>query len=192
MITETVGTLKGTNSSKTRIWRAFACVLCLAHFALSSLAEDVPLWTRGFTWHRAGGFEAGDRFSLRTVTQEGLHLTGQCAYAYYAPTKQDGPVTIEGTKTAGGVFWPDVTAQVKNKGGAEWETVSKPINVGHRSAVIIKPGEHNLDLFVALDVFRPLIEKYEVGRLVLNNGEAAVFELKDLLPPSDEMRNQLH
>lgn len=159
-------------------------ILCLLPIAT---AEDLPLWTRGFTWHRTEGFGPDDRFSLRVVTQEGLHLTGECAYAAFASqTANASPVTIEGTKTAQGIFWPDVISQVKNDRTGKWETVSEPLNRGHRSTITVKPSEFAMELKVSLDVFQPLIGKYKLGRLVLRTGEAAVFELQDLLPPGQD------
>lgn len=181
MITKTLGTGKRAKHSKTLILLPVVCLLCL-----TSLAEDVPLWSKGIFYHPEGGFGRADRFSLTMIQQEGLHLTGQGAYGYYAPQKKEGPVTIEGTKTAGGVFWPDVSAEVKNRQTGQWETISKSMNVpGYRASITVKPGEYNPDLFVSLDVFQPLIGKYDLGRVALSTGDAAVFELKDLLPPSN-------
>jgi hypothetical protein len=176
------------NTSLLRILPGWGMVLwvmlsCLPLAAVVQ-AEDVPLWTRGFTWHRAAGFGIDDRFSLRVVRQEKARLIGECIYASYVDKKQSPvSVTIGGRKDADGVFWPDVISQVKNEATGTWETLSEPLSHGRPASITVGPGEFHQDLMVSLDVFKPMIGKYKFGRVVLKTGEAAVFELKDLLPP---------
>ena len=142
-------------------------------------AGDLPLWSKGFSFHPTSGYGRENRFSLRGITQTGLHITGECAY-YQIENQIPRVARIEGTKTADEQFWPDVTSQVKNQRTGKWETISKPFNHGHRATITIKPGEFNPELMVTLDIFYPLIGKYKVGRLLLATGDAAEFELKEL------------
>jgi hypothetical protein len=152
----------------------------------SAEAGGLPLWSREISFHPAGGYTLANRFSLRGITQEGLHITGECAY--YQPAGQDLPtVRIEGTKTGDGKFWPDVTSQVMNDRTGSWETISKTFNHGHRAVVSVKPGEMNGELLIALDIFLPLVDKCKLGRVVLNSGETAEFDLKHLLEDESEL-----
>jgi len=162
---------------------AVAPIVAIA-LATDLRAGDLPLWSRAFSFHPTNGYSLENRFSLRGITQTGLHLTGECAY-YQLENQVPRIISIEGTRTADGQFWPDVTAQVKNERTGRWETISKPVSGGRRATITVKPGEFDPELFVTLDAFRPLIGKYRVGRLLLKTGDAAEFELKELLPSEE-------
>lgn len=156
-------------------------------------AGDLPLWSRGFSFHPTSGYTLENRFSLRGITQTGLHLTGECAY-YQLENQTPRIISIKGIKTADGQFWPDVTSQVKNERTGKWETIAKPIRNGPRATITVKPGEFNPELLVTLDVFYARIGQYKLGRLLLKTGDSAEFELKDLLPSEEEKteaRNKL-
>jgi hypothetical protein len=154
---------------------------CLGGLVATDLhAQSIPLWSRAIFAHPSDGFGKEHRFSLRFFKQEGLHITGRCTY-YQVDNQTPAVATIEGTKTEDGTFWPDVTSQVLNEETGKWETISKPFNHGHRGSVTIKPGEANHELLVSLDVFLPLVGKYKTGKLILNTGETAEFDLYDLL-----------
>ena len=152
---------------------------------LSLRAADNILWTKGIFAQSAS---APQSFSLNDFAQEGLHLTGQCAYK-----RADGepPRLIEGTETYNGEFWPDVTGQVKNEKTGAWETVSSPLDYGRRATIEIKAGELKQNLLVSLDVFVPLVGKYKVGRIVLKTGEAAEFDLFELLSAEECKRRNI-
>ncbi len=186
MITRSPG-IGSRSRLRTKIVRVGATILFLLYTAHLQDAEagSLPLWSREISFHPVGGYGPEDRFSLRGVTQEGLHLTGECAY-YQIENQNPSVATIEGTKTPDGEFWPDVTAQVKNERSGKWETIAKPFNCGHRASVTIKPGEFNPKLLVSLDFFLSVIGKAKLGRVVLKTGEAATFELKYLLEPDLE------
>lgn len=162
---------------------AFATVISVTCVCLG--AADNTLWVKGIFAQSAS---APQSFTLNDFAQEGLHLTGKCAYK-----RADGqpPRLIEGTKTYNGEFWPDVTLQVKNEKTAAWETISAPLDYGHRATIEVKAGEFKQDLLVSLDVFVPLVGKYKVGRVVLKTGEAAEFDLFELLSVEECRRRNI-
>jgi hypothetical protein len=158
----------------------FTSLLCL-----SLRAADNTLWTKGIFAQSAS---APQPFILNIFTQEGLHLTGNCAYKR---ADEQPPRLIEGTKTYNDEFWPDVTGQVKNEKTGAWETVSLPLDYGRRATIEVKAGELKQDLLVSLDVFLPLVGKYKVGRVVLKTGEAAEFDLFELLSVEECRRRNI-
>jgi hypothetical protein len=180
-----------------KAWRLSRLLVCgMAVFLAGGVqlatglrAGELPLWSRGFSFHPTSGYSRENRFSLRGITQTGLHITGECAY-YQIENQIPRIASIEGTKTADGQFWPDVTSQVKNERTGKWQTISEPFNRGHRATITIKPGEFNQELMVTLDVFYPLIGKYKVGRLLLRTGDATEFELKELLEDEPEAESK--
>ena len=156
----------------------------LISLPVSAGETRLPLWSRDISFHPLDGYTSAHRFSLRSITQEGLHLTGECAF-YQTKDKEATTVSIAGTKTADGEFWPDIFCEVKDSENGTWTRISMPFDHGHRGEVLIKPGEQNTKLFVSLDVFFPLVETHKLGRIVLATGDVAEFELSSLLeyPP---------
>lgn len=141
---------------------------------ISSSADNI-LWEKGVF---AQSLTAPFPLTLNHFIQHGLHTTGICIY--HLPEDRPSNI-IEGTKTDNGEFWPDVTCQVKNEETGRWETVSSPLDYGHRSKIEVSPGDIKPDLRVSLDVFLPLVGKYKKGRILLRSGEAADFDLFELL-----------
>jgi len=152
---------------------------------LSLRAADNILWSKGAFAMPAS---TPQPFALNIFTQEGLHLTGSCAYKR---AEGQPPRLIEGTKTSNEEFWPDVTGQVKDEKTGSWETVSSPLDYGRRATIEIKAGELKQNLLVSLDVFVPLVGKYKVGRIVLKGGEAAEFDLFELLSAEECKRRNI-
>jgi len=159
------------------VWVASALALTQTAQAQS---DCLPLWERAWFAAPSSGYGTGNRFILQSVMQKGLHLTGECAYTQ-GENQKPAVAAIDGTDAKECGFWPDVTAEVRNEKTGVWERIANPFTRGHRSTVTVAPEETKYDLLVALDVFLPLVDKYKLGRLVLKNGAAAVFELDKLL-----------
>jgi hypothetical protein len=119
-------------------------------------------------------------FKIKAVGAEDDHLIGS---AIYREKMEQAPLKVDGTETTDGRFWPRVVAEVSNDINGEWKKLDQPANSEKPAAFSLKSYQANVMLYVHLDVFRPLIGKMRYGRVLLENGEAAVFELKDL-PPS--------
>jgi hypothetical protein len=171
------------NSKSPIIMKLIALILTVFVGSLLTRAGDVPLWERGWFTAPAKGYTSENRFSVRAVRQDGLHLTGICTY--FQLEKQTPVIAvIEGTDAQEEGFWPDVTTEVRIEQTGKWQTLSEPFNHGHRKVIGIKPGEYQQELFVTLDVLFPFVGKQKLGRLVLRSGETAMIDLDKLLERS--------
>ena len=160
----------------------------LLGYAMAASDECPSLWTQTWFAARFDRFGPDDRFSLRAVTQRGLHLTGQCMY-FQLEGQNPRIAVIDGTDARRCGFWPDVAAEVLDERTSTWVRLSDFFDYGHRKSVRIAPGTSSEDLFVSLDIFVPSIGKHRLGRLVLRSGETAVFELGKLIEPEREIPN---
>jgi hypothetical protein len=160
---------------------SLVCSICLV--LPDADAQSKRPWTGTISGHPVPSKHGLPQFVLLAVNQDELHLTGACVYDNSAVgTRTARAITIEGTESDG-IFWPDVTSQVTNNPAGKWKTIARPVQSAHAQAIIVKPNEARFNLMVALDAFQPLIGKYKFGRVALKTGDAASFELKDLLPP---------
>jgi hypothetical protein len=172
------------HSPNLRRAAAVVCFLSISCLVGSTRAETPKVWSLAISAEPANSADRARSFSLYEVDQNRLHLIGTWWYENGAVGNETPPrVVIEGRRTSDGLFWPDVTSEVKNELTGKWETVAKPSSHGRRATVIIEPNSRNFDLRVNLDVFKQLIVKYKIGRIVLKTGEASEFELKYLTPP---------
>jgi hypothetical protein len=185
--------LRSKKSRSPNIRRALPFLFC--SFIIASLVnagsetETQRTWSRTINIEPANSEDRAHRFELYDVDQSESRLVGTWWYENGAVGDQIPPrVEIAGTKTPDGIFWPDVTLQVKNELTGGWETVATPRNEGTRTTVTIEPNGRNFDLTVNLNVFKPLIGTHKLGRIVLKSGEASEFDLKYLLPPEQPAR----
>ncbi|HEV2841928.1 MAG TPA: hypothetical protein VGW39_11425 [Chthoniobacterales bacterium] len=126
-------------------------------------------------------------FILYSVDQGELNLVGTWSYTNGAVGNEPPPrVVIEGIKTADGSFWPDVSLGVRKGRTGKWKRIAASPHLGERATVTIEPNAIGFDLMVTLDPFKPLLDKYKFGRILLNTGRTSEFELKDLSPPERE------
>lgn len=154
-------------------------------------AEGQKPWSRMISSEPANSADRAREFVLFSIDQGELHLIGTWSYTNGAVGNKTPPrVVIEGTKTSDGIFWPGVRLDVRRERTGKWKRIAKSSNHGQRATMTIEPNATNFDLTVNLDVFKTLIGKYESGRIVLNTGQASVFELKDLLPPEKEAESK--
>lgn len=164
-----------TSLSSLRLALLFSCLL-----RLIAQGDGTPPWIHSIT-----GLSNDDRhgfgpFELKVVVAEGSHLVGS---AIYREKVRQSPVKIDGTQTSDGRFWPHVVAEVTNDLDGEWKTLKQqPPSPGTPTTIILEFYEANVMLYLDLDAFRPRIDDMRYGRVALSTGEAAVFELKELLP----------
>src|SRR6266480_2625687 len=90
------------------------------------------------------------------------------------------PVTIRGVQLSDGSFWPYVTLQVGDSTDGPWKEIGRSHQPGKRSSVTIPPTLMSAPLRVDFLPFLPFLHRNKLGRVVLPNGDAALFELKDL------------
>jgi hypothetical protein len=109
------------------------------------------------------------------------HLIAHCGYI---DLRNLDATAIPGIKRPESSFWPDVTLAVADNPRGHWVPIGVATKKGKRVTVSILPHDTNTILSVDLDPFRPMITKWSYGKIVLPNGEFAIFALKYLLPPS--------
>ena len=104
------------------------------------------------------------------------------------------PVTVGGTRTADGRFWPDAMLEFSNDTETDWRPAGPAPHRGNRDSFTVKPEEEirspfqNL-LYVNAGPLRAYVGKFRYGRITLGNGNTAVFLLKDLLAPPNDRSN---
>lgn len=156
-------------------------LICVAKADAGQNAKDLTYWSRGFFIHPAEGYTAAHRFQLWGVTFDRDRLTGR--FSLYQITDNDAPtIQVEGVKAAAGTFLPHATLQIADTASGEWKTVGKNCNDGEPGTVSVSRGEMNLDLYVCLDAYKPFLTTHRRARVLLNSGDAAIFELSDLAP----------
>lgn len=163
------------------------CLLGALCVSSSTYAEGQKVWSRMISAEPANSIDRAREFVLVSVDQGDVHLVGTWSYTNGAVGSEIPPrVVIEGTKTADGGFWPDVRLEVRKGRKGKWKRIAQSPNRGERATVRIEPKATSFDLMVNLDAFKPFLNKYESGKIVLDTGWSSEFELKDLLPPERE------
>ena len=161
-------------------------IICIAGaVALGVTTESFVMraegWTRGRPLATVPESDAVfEPFVLNVWSGDGVRVYGLCAY-YNAKSV---PVIIEGIEAPNGYFYPDVVNQVSSAKDGDWRPLEvRTKNAGKRETLVVEARGTSKTLRVDLDVFIPLIGKMKYGRLLLKNGEAAVFRVDDLQPP---------
>lgn len=114
------------------------------------------------------------------ISESDMNLVAECKYL---PLDAKTSVTVVGTKAADGKLWLTAIAQVASDYRGVWMTVGKSTGLGEAAKITLSTDDMEANWLVNLNVFRPCVGKYRYGRVVLDNGMSAAFELKDLLPP---------
>lgn len=142
--------------------------------------DDSQKWSREMVF---GGppdpLTAGSPFVLARVSGVSNHVEG--LFGYF-DSKTTSSIVVEGTKTADGKFWPYVVGQVAHDYRGVWMVLGQSSRQGESSKLTIQPKDSEAMLHVDLDQFRPMVGRFKYGRVVLESGISAAFELKDILP----------
>ena len=161
-----------------------AALFCVA--VLSARAAEptpMPEWSGGTF---ATFAHDGPSIWLSFIHQDKWHLVGRFTFENVSGSRaQAKDVTVEGVEGEEGEegqFWPLVRCEARRAPDAPWEPIGGSSADGPRQRLEIKAGSPAVELRVTLDIFKPLIGKYESGRIVLSSGDTSQFELKDLAP----------
>lgn len=104
------------------------------------------------------------------------------ADGFYRYIKNRGQVLLHGQTVAPNVFSPTVKYEVSEGDKSHW----KQLVVNHKEAgsetAILDPQHPEIKVRFDLEPFREFVSSRRYGRLVLENSDAAVIELEDLLP----------
>ncbi|HYJ05474.1 MAG TPA: hypothetical protein VEX43_10090 [Chthoniobacterales bacterium] len=146
------------------------------------------------SWYRVLNLSApvNPRFEPFEITgigsAEGNHLVGEFRFFNYKEGDKSPPtVTIKGSRKSDGTFWPQVEAQVANEIDSQWRTIGNPPTPGEITSLIIASKPAKEEFYVDLDIFRPMIGKVKYGKVILETGDSAIFEINDLLPPKTDV-----
>jgi hypothetical protein len=157
----------------------FALFLLLASSYPGALfAEgDKPLWSHGWTGEGAG--HTG--LQLFGVSQLTTGLQGHFVY-YNTSEKNDRTqaISISGTRSTDGTFWPDATLQVRKMADSDWETIGKATGKGQPETINVAPNDFSRILEIEFDPFEQFITTHKRGRVIISSGATAEFSLKDL------------
>lgn len=113
--------------------------------------------------------------SFQTVTSLGGRIVGE-----FGVTAESARVTLKGSRTSDGDFWPEVTLQVANQQRV-WTAVDRPRH-GGVAEVLRVAGGHSENVRILLSNFRPFIGKFKYGKISFSDGSFTVIWL-DLLKP---------
>jgi hypothetical protein len=150
-----------------------------ARDAIGNFKEDLfggHFISKEYLFSKAAREAAAD---LSVVTCLGDRLMGD--FTFYVP--QSGKsVTLDGSRTLDGDFWPKVTLQVGNS-QQDWKTIGKSQNAGTPAILQIPPDKAER-VRILLNDYKPLVGKYKYGKVIFSNGDYAVFYLERLNPQS--------
>jgi hypothetical protein len=140
---------------------------------------------RGWSIESMGGGNIPTPFAKPPLGVAGIsefdgNLTGVCVYL---PADGKTSASVGGTKAADGKLWLTAIAQVASDYRAVWMTVGKCPGGGEDARITLSTDDREANWLVNLNAFRPWAGKYRYGRVVLDNGLSAAFELKHILPP---------
>lgn len=141
-------------------------------------------WTRGLPLGQVAESErkSFEAFVLDVWSGDNdNHVHGLCTFT----NVKSAPITLDGIETSSGDFYPKVVNQVADgKQENQWKTIeASPSRPGKPVTLTVEAMSVSKTLMVDLDVFRPFIGQQKRGRLLLETGEAAVFQIDDLQPP---------
>jgi hypothetical protein len=168
---------------RTRLWlasRVSVVIMALVVTRPLSLADETRAIAKG--WDRDFLEDDPDLkshpFFLAILSSANDRLTGYFAFR----NTLVGPILLHGIRTPGDEFWPIVQLQITNDKNGEWTTIAS--SVDDRSLTTLRVGsQETVRMMVAMDPISRFVGKFRFGRVLLENGEAALFELNNLLPP---------
>lgn len=149
--------------------------------------EREPEWEARILYGYGTDPLAKTPFYITGIANEDGHLR---AIADYVDPKSKAETLIEGTLTPPTryadkeYFWAGATLQVTNDPDGDWQTIGQAVTPGvSRNLTIPAQKKSSTELNFGIDAMRSLVAEFAYGRVLLRNGQAAVFDMKNLLPP---------
>ena len=163
------------------IYASVVCSTILPHaYAAEPTPTPIQEWSGGFF---ATFAHDGPSIRLWSIEQNRSHLTGTFTFENISgPRAKANDVTFQGVRRAEDHLWPVVYYEVRRDRAASWERLGQSSVEGQAEPVTIKADSAPVDLYVTLDIFKPLIGKYAEGRVVLDSTNTSQFDLSDLAP----------
>lgn len=176
------------HSPTFKSYRAFAIGVAL-FVVLSSFTSrrgDARDWSRWLTDANAFAHTPGIPFVVSYVEHKADVLSVPLgAFCWFRYTVGTDPVTLHGEKRPDGTFEPIVKYEVATEDKTKWKQIRADIEQHTSETIVVNPDNPVVKLWVDMEPFRKTIGVFRYGRLVLENGDAAIFEIEDLLPTAD-------
>ncbi len=118
-------------------------------------------------------------------TQDG-QKRGLSADGWYRYVVGRAPVTLRGKREPDKMFRPRVTYQVAVEGKTKWKEIGADIEQPDAEIITVDPEHPGIGVVINMEPFRASIGVYRYGRIVLENDDATIFVIDDLLPTMDE------
>jgi hypothetical protein len=116
------------------------------------------------------------------VISGGAHIS---AGGWYCFVQGKNTVTLHGKKADDGKFHPVVVYEVGVEDETKWKKLGSNSEGPGSDTVTVSPDNQMVRVTIDMEPFRPWIGTYRYGRVVLENGDAAIIALEDLLPTAD-------
>ena len=156
-------------------------VLCSALLLSASAAEPPRVWSRGF---HATYAHDGPSIGLDYLNQSDSDLVGTFSFENISGKRAKArTVVVDGVETAPKTFWPKVRYEARKAPDQPWQPIGESSVVGRPKKLTIKSGAIYTDLWVSLGIFKPIVGRYESGRIILSSGQSSEFQLQSLAPP---------
>jgi hypothetical protein len=161
---------------------AFAIALA----SCTAKADGPGNWSRVLVDGDAFARMPGISFVVSYVRHESdLLSVPTVATCWYRYTVGTDPVILRGRERSDGSFEPIVRYEVATEGKTKWRNIHADAEQGSFEGIVINPEKPVVKLWVDMQPFQKYLGISRYGRLVLENGDAAIFEIEDLLPTAD-------
>lgn len=154
-------------------------VFLTASFSLIVRGDTTANWTR-FLHH--GLLPPGVPLVLAYVKEDNYTLS---AVGWYRYTEGRDPIVLHGKKEPDDMFRPVVHYEVGLEGKTKWKRIHAEAEQPRSETITVSPEQPIATVIVKMEPFRKWLGIYRYGRLLLENGDAAIFEIDDLLPERD-------
>jgi len=105
------------------------------------------------------------------------------ATGWYRYIQGRDPVVLHGKKQTDGLFQPVATYEVATQDRTKWKAVPRALEQPRSDTVTVSPENPIITVTLDMEPFRRWIGTYRYGKIILENGDSAIVDLEDLLPP---------
>jgi hypothetical protein len=151
-------------------------LLALFYFGIIAKGDEYN-WTRDLIQDSTNAEARNKPFHVAVAAATDSKLEGLCTYD---PRRSIPPIVLHGKIDIKGQLWPVVSYELRT-GTDQWRQVAR--RTESTNALVIKRDNGPVRLNVDMEPFRGFIGRSRWGRVVLENGDAAVVDLDDFLPP---------
>jgi hypothetical protein len=106
------------------------------------------------------------------------------ATAWYRYIQGGDPVVLHGKKESQGLFRPILNYEVAMEDKTKWKRLPAE-EQANSDSITVSPENPIARLEMTMEPFRSCIGIYRYGRVLLENGDAAIIGMEDLLPTAD-------